>query len=74
MHSIDKGAIGEQLDEMIKAMRMASYEIEILRDDFAALVDFWRWCPRHVTAEFRECKPVTADRIARIMREMEKSC
>ena len=74
MHSIDKGAIGEQLDEMIKAMRMASYEIEILRDDVAALVDFWRWCPRHVTAEFRECKPIAADRIARIMREMEKSC
>ena len=74
MHSIDKGAIGEQLDEMIKAMRMASYEIEILRDDVAALVDFWRWCPRHVTAEFRECEPAIADRIARIMREMEKSC
>lgn len=64
----------KQINEWVVTMRKAAAEIDTLRDDVFALVDFWRWCPRHVTAEFRECKPIAADRIARIMREMEKSC
>lgn len=63
-----------QIEDFANTMRRASEEIDLLRGDVAALYDFWRWCPRHVTAEFRECKPTTADRIARIVKEMEKSC